>query len=189
VRAWSAIFDGVTRFPYPMALEGLGLRLREWTYADVPAMIALFDEPAVARWTPLPSPFNEAAARAYLDRARERRATDGGFQLAVTTDGHTPLGEVLLFATGPDGRDARGPDAELGYAIGVTHRGQGLAVRAVRLLTGHAVGALAVRRVILRIDDGNVASERVARSAGFRLVDEPPRDGEPGLRTWVHDDG
>src|SRR4051812_42060294 len=68
------IFGNVPRFPYPMTLAGSGLRLREWTDADVPVMVELFDDAAVARWTPLASPFDEAAARAYLDRARARRA-------------------------------------------------------------------------------------------------------------------
>lgn len=177
------------RFPYPMSLAGFGLRLREWTDDDVPAMVGLFDDAAVARWTPLASPFDETAARAYLARARERRATGSGIQLAVTTDGHTPLGEVLLFATGPYGRATGGPDAELGYAIGAAHRGQGLATRAVRLMTGYAYREPAARRVLLRIDVGNDASEHVAHAAGFRLTDDPPPGGEPDLRTWVHEPG
>jgi RimJ/RimL family protein N-acetyltransferase len=170
-----------------MTLAGFGLRLREWAAADVPAMVELFDDAAVARWTPLASPFDEAAAFAYLDRARERRAEDRGLQLAVTTDGHTPLGEVLLFTSGPYGRASGGPDAELGYAIGAAHRGQGLATRAVRLMTGYAYREAAARRVILRIDLGNAASEYVARTAGFRLADGAPSDGGPELRTWVHE--
>jgi RimJ/RimL family protein N-acetyltransferase len=174
-----------------MTLAGSGLRLREWTDADVPVMVELFDDAAVARWTPLASPFDEAAARAYLDRARARRAEDLGLQLAVTTDGHTPLGEVLLFTTGPHGRVAGGPDAELGYAIGPAHRGQGLATRAVALMTGFAYREAGARRVILRIDLGNEASEHVARTAGFRLAEDGaavgPADGKPDLRTWVHE--
>lgn len=175
------------RFPYPMSLAGVGLRLREWTDADVPAMVELFDDAAVARWTPLASPFDEAAARAYLDRARERRAGDLGVQLAVTTDGHTPLGEVVLFTSGPHGRAAGGPDAELGYAIGPAHRGQGLATRAVSLMTGFAYREAGARRVLLRIDLGNDASEHVARTTGFRLTDDAPAGGAPDLRTWVHE--
>lgn len=183
--AGSAIFDTVTRFPYPMALAGFDLRLREWTDADVVTMVELFDDVEIGRWTPLASPFDDDAARAYLDRARERRAEDRGVQLAVTTDGHAPLGEVLLFATGPGGRGPDGPDVELGYAIGAAHRGQGLATRAVRLMTGYAYRELAVRRVTLRIDLGNAASEHVARATGFRLTGDP----RAALRTWVHENG
>jgi hypothetical protein len=44
-----------------------GIVLREWTAADVPAMVTLFDEESIDLWTPLESPFDlasQAVARA-----------------------------------------------------------------------------------------------------------------------------
>ncbi len=76
----------------------------------MPAMVELFDDCAVDRWTPLRAPFDETAARAYLDRARGHRAQGRGLQLAITTDGRRPLGEILLFPTGAPG------EVELAYA-------------------------------------------------------------------------
>jgi RimJ/RimL family protein N-acetyltransferase len=99
-------------FPAEVHLSGLGIILREWHDSDIPAMAHLFDEPQADRWTPLRSPFDEAAARAYLGRARQRRADDQRIQLAITTDGAAPLGEILLFRTGTPG------EAELAYAVG-----------------------------------------------------------------------
>ncbi|MBG0814855.1 GNAT family N-acetyltransferase [Planomonospora sp. ID82291] len=176
-------------FAPSVSVSGLGLRLRDWTDEDLPAMAALFDEPQVDRWTPLRSPFTLETARAYLTRAREGRAAGLRLQLAVTEDGGTPLGEVLLFRASPDERDA-----ELGYAIGAAHRRRGLATRAVRLMTGYAYGTLAVDRVLLRIAPDNEASAAVARSAGFRLTDDEPvvrdrGDGTVSLLTWRHDRG
>ncbi|WP_329456347.1 GNAT family N-acetyltransferase [Streptomyces sp. NBC_01497] len=180
------------RFPgpdEPVRVAGEGLVLREWTRADVPAMTALFDDPDVARFTPLASPFDEAAARAYLTRGEEARAEGHKVQWAVTTDGDTPLGEVLLFTT-PENRF----DIEAGYVIGPRHRGQGLAVRALRIVTAYAYDTLGARRVLLRIVAENAASAAVARSAGFGRADLPPiRSGEALLDTWQHggvpDDG
>lgn len=122
-----------------------GLRLREWTEADVPALSALFDEPEMDSRTPLSSPFDEAAARAYPLRAHERRASGQALQLAITTDGHTPLGEVLLFAASADGCQV-----ELAYGIGAPYRRCGPASRAVRLMLTHAFHDTAVRSVRLR---------------------------------------
>ncbi|MFD7515505.1 GNAT family N-acetyltransferase [Streptomyces niveus] len=161
-----------------------GLKLREWTEADVPALSALFDEPEMARWTPLASPFDEAAARAYLIRARERRAAGQALQLAITTDGHTPMGEVLLFAAADDGSQV-----ELAYGIGAPYRGKGLASRAVRLLLPYAFRNASVHRAVLRIAPDNAASAAVARATGFQLTDEPPvvRESDSRvvrLRTW-----
>ncbi|MEW2547535.1 GNAT family N-acetyltransferase [Streptomyces sp. NPDC047002] len=174
------------RFPGPgtrVRLVGEGLVLREWAAADVPAMTALFDDPDTARFTPLASPFDEAAARAYLARAAESRAAGRKLQLAVTEDGGAPLGEVLLF-TAVDYPLA----VEAGYAIGPRHRGRGLAARALRPAVAYAYGTLGAQRVLLRIVAENAASRAVARATGFSLTDQPPVAAPGGalLQTWQH---
>ncbi|WP_053848971.1 GNAT family N-acetyltransferase [Streptomyces sp. NRRL B-24085] len=168
----------------PVRLEGYGVELREWTDADLADLVALYDDPEMARWTPVASPFDLEAARAYLAGAREGRAQGRKVQLAVTTDGVRPRGEVLLFLSGTDERDV-----ELAYGVGPAHRGQGLAARAVRLAAEYTVRDIRPRRVVLRIDAANTASEAVARSCAFELADEPPvrrvsRGREVVLRTW-----
>ncbi|QGV78631.1 GNAT family N-acetyltransferase [Streptomyces ficellus] len=166
----------------PLTLTDGEIVLREWTDADVPAMAELFDDPAVAHRTPLASPFDEAAATAYLTMIRRTRADGTRLHLAITRDGGTPLGEVLLGVT----------SGAIGYAVGAAHRGQGLAHRATRLLTAHAHAVLGLRRVILQIEPDNAASTAVARAAGFRPTGEPPAtvrsNGRPHtLLTWAHD--
>ncbi|GGO08483.1 GNAT family N-acetyltransferase [Microbispora bryophytorum] len=173
---------GIT-VPAHLQLTGSGLILREWDDGDVPAMTELFDDQAVDRWTPLRAPFDQTAARAYLDQARRRRAHGARLQLAITTDGHQPLGEILLFPTGA------GREVELAYAVGAAHRRRHLAVRAVQLITTWAYDTLDATRVILRIPPGNSASAAVARSAGFELTTAPlvTRDGaRDPLHTWLH---
>ncbi|MEU7886832.1 GNAT family N-acetyltransferase [Microbispora bryophytorum] len=173
---------GIT-VPAHLQLTGSGLILREWDDGDVPAMTELFDDQAVDRWTPLRAPFDQTAARAYLDQARRQRAHGARLQLAITTDGHQPLGEILLFPTGA------GREVELAYAVGAAYRRRHLAVRAVQLITTWAYDTLDATRVILRIPPGNSASAAVARSAGFELTTAPlvTRDGaRDPLRTWLH---
>jgi RimJ/RimL family protein N-acetyltransferase len=147
-------------------LRGHGIVLREWTDDDLDRMSELFDEPSIEQATPLETPFDRAAAARYLARARESRAEGRAIQLAITTDGGAALGEVLLFGIA----DGCG---ELGYAVGVAHRGQGLGARAVRLLVDHAAEQLGLHRFLLKIAPGNAASARVAAAAGFSLTDEP----------------
>ncbi|CAM5688171.1 GNAT family N-acetyltransferase [Streptomyces fumanus] len=168
-------------FPERIRLSGEGLILRDWTEDDLPAMPALFDHPDIAYWTPIVSPFDDAAARARLDRDRQLRADGTAMLLAITTDGDAPLGEVMLRRT---------PDAmEIGYAVGPAHRGQGLAVRAVRLMTAYAFDQLDAARVILELEAENTASVAVATKAGFTLLDTPLITGEEkgrpyALQTW-----
>ncbi|MFD2686346.1 GNAT family N-acetyltransferase [Streptomyces phyllanthi] len=170
--------------PSPLQLQGFGLRLREWHDDDVTALVSVYDNPEVARWTPVPSPFDTDTALAYLAAAQVKRADGRGVQLAITTDGRWPLGEVLLFRSLNDPRDV-----ELAYGVGPAHRGRGLASKAVRLVTEYATLHLNPRRVVLRIEAENTASEAVARSAGFELTDDEPvlrrhKDREVVLRTW-----
>ncbi|WTW92792.1 GNAT family N-acetyltransferase [Streptomycetaceae bacterium NBC_01309] len=170
----------------PVRLVGLGLVLREWVREDLAAMRDAFDNPEVERWTPLPSPFDDAAAADRLARAEADRVSGTRLCLAVTEDGGPALGEVLMF---PDAHHPGG--AELGYGINPKYRGRGLASRAVRLLTGFAYDTLGMTRVVLRIDHDNDASSAVARATGYvpdgaEPVVEMSKGREHRLVTWVH---
>lgn len=100
--------------PERIELSGEGLVLRDWTEADLSVMPELFDHRDIAYWTPIVSPFDEAAARARLDRDRQMREEGTTILLAITVDGGAPLGEVML-RRAPEG-------TELGYAVGPAHR-------------------------------------------------------------------
>jgi RimJ/RimL family protein N-acetyltransferase len=75
---------------------------------------------------------------------------------------------------------------EVGYWARHGHAGQGFVTEAVRTLTRLAFDRLGARRVEVRMDDRNEASQRVAESAGFSFegllrsdslaVDGSPRD-------------
>ncbi|WP_329116958.1 GNAT family N-acetyltransferase [Streptomyces sp. NBC_01465] len=172
--------------PY-VRLSGEGIELREWTEDDLSSLVELYDDPEIDRWTPVPSPFDAEAARAYLAKARagrdEGRST---VQLAITSDGKLPQGEVLLFRSALDGREL-----ELAYGVGRLHRRQGLAARSVALVTEYAAHRLGARRVLLRIESENAPSVAVARAAGFRLTDDEPVAREAKgrqvlLHTWSY---
>ncbi|MEU4088425.1 GNAT family N-acetyltransferase [Streptomyces aureus] len=173
-------------FPRPLRIEGLGLHLREWSDDDVADLVALYDDPEIDRWTPVVSPFDTEAALAYLAAAEQNSTELRAVQLAITTDGALPRGEILLFPGTADDRDV-----ELAYGVGAAYRGRGLATRAVRLAVDFARRRVGGRRVVLCIEDGNAASEAVARATGFVLTDDDPvvrtaKGREVVLRTWNH---
>ncbi|MEV5788023.1 GNAT family N-acetyltransferase [Streptomyces sp. NPDC052287] len=142
-----------------LQLSAHGLVLRQWTSDDLAVMQELFDDPDVAYRTPLESPFGQTAALQYLHSAEQARRDNIRIHLAITTDGHQALGEILLNrATG-----------SIGYIVGAAHRGQRLAVRALRTMTEFAHAALALPKVILEIEPDNQPSIAVARSAAFHL--------------------
>jgi RimJ/RimL family protein N-acetyltransferase len=169
-----------------IVISGDGLVLREWRESDLAFMPGLLDDPDVARWTPLESPFDESSAVRYLAKARDQRAADSALHLVVSVDGETPLGEVLLFV--PPGAEEGSPP-ELGYSVGPAARGRGLAARATALLIEFAVAELGLRTFRLQITPGNDASAAVAH----RLGGEPQPDslvtvegarGPVELETW-----
>jgi RimJ/RimL family protein N-acetyltransferase len=135
------------------------------------------------------SPFDVEAGIAYLKRAYQGRISGRRIQLAITTDGGRPLGEVLLF-----GVDLGLKEAELGYLVGARHRRRGLASGALSLLSTYARSTLNLSRLLLRIDPGNTSSTAVARRCGYQLTGEPPilQEGPYGpssLDTWELVDG
>ncbi|MFK4111090.1 GNAT family N-acetyltransferase [Streptomyces sp. NPDC002176] len=166
---------------HPLQLTAHGLVLREWTSADLAAMQKLFDDPDVAYRTPLESPFGQAAAQRYLHSTERARRNNDRIHLAITTDGHQALGEVLLNrATG-----------SIGYIVGAAHRGQRLAVRALRTMTEFAHTTLALPTAILEIEADNQPSIAVARSVGFYPSNSAPETvTDKGriydLHTWEH---
>ncbi|HET6484082.1 MAG TPA: GNAT family N-acetyltransferase [Actinoplanes sp.] len=173
-----------SRLPYPLTLTGDGITLREWRSEDLDDLVPMLDEPEIARWTPMPSPFDLEAGIAYLKRSYQGRVNGSRIQLAITTDGGRPLGEVLLF-----GVDLGLKEAELGYLVDVRERRRGRASGALALLSAYAQGTLHLSRLLLRIDARNTGSTAVARRCGYRLTGEPPilQEGPYGssrLDTW-----
>ena len=172
--------------PGSVVLSGDGLVLREWTAADLDIMVALFDEESIDVWTPLEAPFGKDAAQRYLDRAQRGRDQGVCLQLAITRSGQEPLGEVLLFETAEPGT------AELAYAVGVAHRGQRLAARAVRLTMEFARETCGVSSFVLKISPANPASQSVAVANGFLPTDVPlqvrqRKNRRLEMATWRHD--
>ncbi|MCF2527573.1 GNAT family N-acetyltransferase [Yinghuangia soli] len=183
--------------PFPsgaIRLAGSGLVLREWAEADLDVMAAVFDNPEVDRFTPLPSPFDHAAAVDRYTRARADRAAGQRLCLAITeasaadpeVPGGPPVGEVLVF------HDKHFPGgAEMGYGIGTAYRGRGFASRSLRLMVDFAYGTLGFERVVLRIVQDNHASNAVAKATGFvpdgnEPIIEMTKGREHVLTTWVH---
>jgi RimJ/RimL family protein N-acetyltransferase len=131
--------------PAELRLTGHGLVLREWTDQDLAIMVELFDDADIAYRTPFASPFDRAAAGELLSRSRRRRAEGELIRLAITVDGGRPLGEVVFVMS----------KCALGYAVGAAHRGQRLAVRALRPMTDYAHREAAMPRVVLEIEPDN----------------------------------
>lgn len=141
------------------------LVLRPWSAPDAPELVLAWADAEVARWTGVPPRTDLPTATRWIAGDADRRARGLSLDLAVDLAGGI-AGEVGLA-----GFDATRRTAEIGWWIGPAHRGAGLATRAARLLAAWAVEELCVDVVLARCAAANPASGRVARGAGFDLLD------------------
>ncbi len=144
-------------------LVGDGVTLRPWSDEDAAVLVRGVGHPSAARWSPHPPPRTVEDGRRLLTRTRRRTLEGASLSWAVTESGAV-VGSLTL-------RSINRIDlwATASYWVLPEARGRGVAPRALRLASTHAVEVLGLHRVQLQHAVGNAASCRVAEKAGFTL--------------------
>jgi RimJ/RimL family protein N-acetyltransferase len=147
------------------------IRLRVQSDADVAGLVAACQDPEIARWTLLPSPYTREDARKWIALAEgQRRRGTAYHQLIVGADDDRLLGAIGVELRSEDGRIY----GDLGYWLAADARGHGHATAALRLLTDWALESLGLEWLQIVIDPRNAPSRRVAERAGYRLAERGP---------------
>ena len=152
--------------PRPPLTDG-EILLRPWTRADAPALVAMLNEPEIARWTRVPSPYRESDARSWL--ATHERLLRSGEQVPTAiadAGGGRPIGSIDLRVKSWDERRA-----EFGFLVAREARGRGVAPRALRLMSEWAMRDLGMRRLEVLVQPGNAASLAAVARAGYTRED------------------
>ena len=147
-----------------LALETERLRLRPFTDADAPDLLAMFANAEVSRFLSRPAWTDIAQAKDRIARDIKGMADSDYVRLALTRreDGAF-VGECCLFAFNLQSRRA-----ELGYGLTRGAWGQGYMTEALRAFVGWAFeGPLAFNRLEADIDPRNEASARSLQRLGF----------------------
>jgi ribosomal-protein-alanine N-acetyltransferase len=165
----------------PISLSGF--RLRPWATTDVPALVAAWRDPEMARWMPEePNPFEAEQARAFIDDAATHLSTGKSVALAIADEStDQAVGSVTLHVWAPR-------HWNVGYWVAADQRGHGLATEAVTTLSRWAFGANPnLARLSLYTMPGNEPSQKVAEHAGFRREGLLRRwgDGNPEQLDWT----
>jgi RimJ/RimL family protein N-acetyltransferase len=157
------------------------IRLRPPEDRDVPALHAACQDPGIAHFTFVPTPYTEAHARAWVaGNAQDReRGIALGLAIVSATDDDALLGTVG--AIRPDWEHRL---VELGYWVAPEARGRGIAARALGLLGPWAIKAMDMARLSLHIDAANAASRRTAERAGFTFEGVERSSLETKGRRW-----
>ncbi len=144
----------------PELTDGV-VRLRIATEPDIDAIIAACQDPSIAYWTVVPSPYFREHAEHFVRSASIEY--DAGTRIPyVIADAAT---DQLIGSAGIHDIDLVACSGEAGYWLAPGWRGRGVAARALRLQLGVAA-AFGLRQVVLRIHRDNHPSQAVARAAG-----------------------
>ncbi|HEX5740647.1 MAG TPA: GNAT family N-acetyltransferase [Pilimelia sp.] len=170
----------------PPEITAEGLLLRAWRPADAAAVTAACQDPAISRWTSVPSPYLPRHAAEFVGEVAPAAWARGtGLHLAVV-DRDSGL---LYGSCGFVHLDRAAGDAEIGYWVAPAARGRGVAERAARALLAWGLDRLGLRRVVWRAEVGNHRSRLVAVRLGFTLggVDRAAvcRPGRPRADLWT----
>ncbi|GHB42075.1 acetyltransferase [Streptomyces cirratus] len=148
----------------PTTLTTERLHLRPFAPSDEDEVYAAAQDPAIQRWTLVPSPYEREHARGFVrETVPDGWRDDKAYTFAVRLGARGPLVAAV-------GVHVRGPGSyEIGYWTAGEHRGRGYmgeALRAVARWTFTEVGAV---RLEWRAEAGNLASRAVAEKVGFRF--------------------
>lgn len=145
-----------------------GGALRPLTNEDKPVFAALINDRGI--WLQLTDGVAHPYTLAHADAFFARVDVDPPYVLAITTPVRGPQSEhrlVGLVGAHPMS-DVERDNAEVGYWVGTSFRGQELATKALRAMIPYAFGTLNRRRLQARVYEGNEASMRVLEKCGFR---------------------
>ena len=165
----------------PLEITAGRLHLRPWQAADADDLQRALDDPAVARWTGLPS----RSAQEWVTSTYPGRWADGTGAAFAVLDATTAelLGGVDLHAL-----DAADSTAEVGWFTAPAARGRGTATEAVGVLCRWAFAGLGLHRLTAQVEVGNWASRAVAEKAGFTVegvLRDSPAPGGRRADTWL----
>lgn len=159
-------------------LETERLLLRHLTPDDLDDLWALYCDPEITKFIP-------DAPRSYAEAKEELEWHQHGHprhpELGLWATIHKPSGQFIgrcgLLPWQLDGVD----EVEVAYTIARSFWGQGLATEAALAIRDYAFERLRRKRLICLIDDGNLASARVAEKMGMAFEREAQDEIGPFL--------
>lgn len=146
----------------PPVLSDGRLSLRPPVSQDAPEIARCCDDPLIAEWIDIPSPYDVADARTYL----HDRLTSAGWWLQPTWVIEDADGRLCgLIHLRLDGQGV----ADIGFLVASWARGEGIATAAVRLVSSWALRQGGQEVITWTGAVGNDASLAVATRAGFHI--------------------
>ena len=146
-----------------MLLEIGNWQVRSWQQSDVAALVKYANNRNVSRnlRDAFPYPYTFDDAEAWIRLATSQQP-ETNFAIADAEEAIGGIGFRL-------GEDVFRRTAEIGFWLGESHWGRGIATRAVRALTNYAFAEHDLSRIEAHVYEWNPASARVLEKAGYVL--------------------
>ncbi|MBL8525510.1 MAG: GNAT family N-acetyltransferase [Betaproteobacteria bacterium] len=139
------------------------LRIRRITQQDAPSFFAIFSNADVMRYWSSPALTDLGQAQEKIASILEHYQSGDLFQFGIERKSDRQLiGTSTLHQI-----HAQNRRAEIGYALGRDHWGQGYMQEALTALINHAFGAMALHRLEADIDPRNEGSAKSLERMGF----------------------
>jgi RimJ/RimL family protein N-acetyltransferase len=153
------------------------LVLRRYTHDDIPDVLGFVSQPSLAGVTLNRIQATEEGVRKYIDLQNSYQPfeKDVVFELAVERKKDGKVIGLLGLICQDHGQ------GEIGWALGVEHRGQGYATEAARALMDYGFNSLGLHRIYADTSSENPASWRLMERLGMRR--------EALLRGSVYEEG
>lgn len=152
--------------------------LDTFTRDDVLPLVQAIDD-EILRWLPLPDPYGETEARAFVTAPPNTASAGDVLHFAIRSSRARLAGAIGVAISRP-----RAGEVELGYWVAAQARQHGTARRAVTLLARHALATPGIARLEILTHPDNHSSQRVAERVGARYegirrngLVPPARDG------------
>ena len=148
--------------PHSPHLTDGSICVRTWTFDDLPSVEEASRDPSIAYGTSLPSVFSDEEGRAFIERQQGRFTSGEGLSLVIAEESSDQAaGYVGLFH-----RQQAGV-VGLGYWTVASHRRQGHALGAAKLITRWALNLPGIHRIEALVHPSNTGSNKVLEGAGF----------------------
>lgn len=148
----------------PVTLTTARLTLHAPTAVDADAIAAACQDPEIPRWTTVPSPYTLEDAQEFI-RLIAQWWADGSQTVWCAYRGGELVASIGLHHIQ---QHPAGGQAELGYWVAASARGNGYLTEAATAVVDLGFEQLGLARITWHAVVGNVASARAARAIGVR---------------------
>ncbi|MDQ6876840.1 MAG: GNAT family N-acetyltransferase [Candidatus Dormibacteraeota bacterium] len=144
-------------------LEAGDIVLREFRDTDLELIREASSDPHIPLITSVPADYSEAEGLAFIQRQRDRLTSKAGYAFVIANRAD----DRALGAIGVWIRNIDLSRAAVGYWLGSSARGRGVAAVALLTVSDWALENLEIVRLELFVEEWNIASWRTAEKTGF----------------------